>query len=295
MGNWGGTFGGPELGDGQNPVAAQTRNSQNDIPLDWYIIGNAYGEFDFLKDFTARTSIGYNINNGYSANFNTTQVENVQANTSPNSLSVSSDYSSRMTFTNTLRYRKTIAAKHNVEAMVGSEAIKYVGRSVNGSRETFFSEDPNYLVLGGGTQATTNSSSIGMESLFSLFARLDYNYSNKYYFGATVRRDGSSRFGPDSRYGIFPAFSAAWRISDESFMGGIAWLDDLKLRGSYGVLGSQNNVSSTNAYNLYGASVTGSYYDITGDRYRRSTGFLCIQDREPYNKLGRKYCNKHWI
>jgi len=280
-GNWGGTFGGPELGDGQNPVGVQYRNSQNDIPLDWYIIGNAYGELDFLKGFTARTSIGYNIANSFSSNFNTTQVENVQANTSPNELSVSASYSSRMTFTNTLRYKNTFAGKHNLEAMIGSEAIKYVGRGVSGSRQVFFSEDPNYLVLGGGTQATNNSSSISMESLYSIFARADYNFNNRYYLGATLRRDGSSRFGPDSRYGIFPAFSAAWRISDESFMQNIAWLDDLKLRGSFGILGSQNNVSATNAFNLYGASVTGSYYDITGSGTGELQGFYSSRIGNP--------------
>ncbi len=279
-GNWGGTFGGPELGDGQNPVAVQTRNSMNDIPLDWYIIGNAFVEADFLKGFTARSSLGYNINNSFSSNFNTTQVENVQANTSPNSLSVDAGYGSRMTFTNTLRYKNTFG-KHNVEAMIGSEAIKYVSRSLSGSRETFFSEDPNYLVLGGGTAATNNSSSIYMESLFSVFSRVDYNFSNKYYVGATLRRDGSSKFGPESRYGIFPSFSLAWRLSDESFMQNISWLDDLKIRGSYGVLGSQNNVSATNAFNLYGASVTGSYYDITGSGTGEVQGFYASRIGNP--------------
>ncbi|HBE39690.1 MAG TPA: SusC/RagA family TonB-linked outer membrane protein, partial [Bacteroidales bacterium] len=280
MGNWGGTFGGPELGDGQNPVAVQVRNSQNDIPLDWYIVGNAYAEADFLKGFTARSSLGYNINNSFSSNFNTTQVENVQANTSPNTLSVSSGYGSRMTFTNTVRYKNSFG-KHNLEAMVGSEAIKYVSRSVNGSRETFFSEDPNYLVLGGGTAATNNSSSIYMESLFSIFSRVDYNFGNKYYFGGTLRRDGSSKFGPESRYGIFPSFSLAWRISDEIFMQNISWLNDFKLRGSHGVLGSQNNVSSTNAFNLYGASVTGSYYDITGTGTGEVQGFYASRIGNP--------------
>jgi TonB-linked SusC/RagA family outer membrane protein len=272
-GNWGGTFGGPELGDGQNPVGVQYYNNENDVPLDWYVIGNGFAEVDFLKGFTARTSMGFNINNSFNSNFNTTQVENVQANTSPNSLSVTSGYGSTMTFTNTLKYKKTFA-KHNLEAMVGSEAIQYVSRSVNGYRETFFSEDPSYLVLAGGTAATSNSSSIYEESLFSIF-------SNKYYLGATLRRDGSSRFGPESRYGIFPSFSLAWRISDEGFMQNISWLDDLKIRGSYGVLGSQNNVSASNAFNLYGTSVTGSYYDIAGSGTSEVQGFYVSRIGNP--------------
>ncbi len=271
MGNYGGTFGGPELGDGQNPVAAQDRNVARDVPYDWYIIGNAYAELDFLKDFTARTSIGYNISNDYTLNFSTTQVENVQANTSPNSLSVTAGYGSTMTFTNTLNYQKTFGV-HNLEVLIGSEAIKYASGSVNGSRTTFFSEAKTYLTLAGGTEAVNNSSSVGEETLFSLFGRLDYSFNDKYLLGATLRRDGSSRFGPDSRYGVFPAFSAAWRISQESFMN-ISWLDDLKIRASYGILGSQNNVSAANSFNLYGASVTGSYYDIMASGTGEVQGF----------------------
>jgi TonB-linked SusC/RagA family outer membrane protein len=177
-----------------------------------------------------------------------------------------------MTFTNTLRYKKIIA-NHNIDAIIGSEAVKYVSKGVSGSRQKFFSENPTYLTLGGGTLATDNSSSISMESLYSLFGRVDYNYNDKYYLGVTVRRDGSSRFGPDSRYGVFPSFQAAWRISKEGFMSNFTWLDDLKLRGSYGILGSQNNVSASNSFDLYGNSVTGSYYDITGTGTGELQGF----------------------
>src|SRR5690606_8184455 len=153
MGNWGGTFGGPGLGDGQNPVAVQSRNIPKDVVNTWYIIGNVYAEVDFLKHFTARTSLGYNIRNSYNQNFSTTQVENVQGNDSFNSLSVSAGYRSQRTFTNVLTYENTFSGKHHFKMLVGSEAIDELNRDVSGSRRNFFSEDFNFLILGNGTEA----------------------------------------------------------------------------------------------------------------------------------------------
>jgi TonB-linked SusC/RagA family outer membrane protein len=263
MGNWGGTFGGPDLGSSQNPTAVQYRDVDKDIMNDWYIIGNTYAEVTFLKGFTARTSIGYNINNYYNQNFTATQTENVQSSTGNNSLGVSANYSSTETFTNTLNYQKKIG-KHDFKVMAGSEAIHYLGRSVAGGSSKFFSEDFNYLVLGNGTLTITNSSGISENSLFSLFGRADYSFDDKYLLGVTVRRDGSSKFGPDKRYGIFPSFSLGWRVSNESFMKDLTWVNDLKIRGSYGILGSQNNVSGDNSFFLFGSGMGTTYYDITG-------------------------------
>lgn len=272
MGNWGGTFGGPGLGDGQNPVAVQYRNRNKDVINQWFIIGNVFAEVDFLKHFTARTSLGYNVRNDYTQDFNTTQVENVQGNNSFNSLSVSAGYRSQRTFTNVLTYENTFG-NHHFKMLLGSEAIDETNRSVDASRQRFFSEDVSFLVLGNGTEALANSSSISARSLFSLFSRVDYGFDDKYLLGLTIRRDGSSVFGPEQRYGIFPSVSLAWRISGESFMENLTWLDDLKIRGSYGVLGSQNNVSALNAYSLYSSGMTTTYYDITGSSNSIVQGF----------------------
>jgi TonB-linked SusC/RagA family outer membrane protein len=177
-----------------------------------------------------------------------------------------------MTFTNLLTYINTFG-KHNIEVLLGSEAIEYTGRGVNGSRQKFFTEDFNFLILGNGTDALANSSSISGNNLFSLFSRLDYIYDDKYLIGATIRRDGSSVFGPEQRYAIFPSVSLAWRLSEESFMGNLPWLNDFKLRGSYGVLGSQNNVSAVNAFTLFSSGMTTTYYDITGSSNSIVQGF----------------------
>jgi TonB-linked SusC/RagA family outer membrane protein len=102
---------------------------------------------------------------------------------------------------------------------------------------------------------------------------LRYTFKDKYILGAVIRRDGSSVFGPSTRYGVFPAISAAWRISSESFMQGVSWVSDLKIRGGYGTMGNSNSVPGTNQFSLYGQSVSNSGYDITGSNSSATPGF----------------------
>lgn len=272
MGNWAGTFGGPDLGAISQSVAVQTRNAERSLNNALFIMGNAYAEVDFLKDFTARTSIGYNISSGYDQSFNANQPENIEQSTRDNSLSVSSSFGSTMTWTNTLNYTKLLD-KHAVSFMVGTEAIETTSRGVRGGSARFFSDDFNYLVLSNGTTSLSNGSSISSNSLFSIFGKLDYQYHNKYLIGVTVRRDGSSKFGPEKRYGVFPSVSLGWRVSQESFMENVTWLSDLKLRASYGVLGSQNNVNSDNSFFLYNSGLGTTYYDINGTSTSTVSGF----------------------
>jgi TonB-linked SusC/RagA family outer membrane protein len=93
----------------------------------------------------------------------------------------------------------------------------------------------------------------------SLFGRVDYSYADKYYFNGTIRQDKSSVFGENNRVGVFPAFSAAWRISAEDFMKNITWIDDLKIRGGWGQMGN-SLIDPNNQFDLFGATS----YDISG-------------------------------
>lgn len=271
MGNFGGTFGGPELGDAENPVAQQKR-AENNRNNSWNFVGNLYAEVDFLKHFTARTSFGGNLNNNYSLGFFFPPYNNSVGNSSANSLTENSGYNSNTIWTNTVSY-SNIFGKHSVKLLTGSEAIRNYGRAQTGSRNGFYSTNFNYLLLGNGTSNIRNSSSAYENTLFSLFGRLDYTYNDKYLLAATIRRDGSSVFGSKSRYGVFPSVSLGWRLSRENFLKKIIWLNDLKLRASYGVLGSQNNVNPFNAFTLYGGSASTSYYDIGGTGNSAVQGF----------------------
>lgn len=272
MGNYAGTYGGPDLGVIGQPVAVQARNTQKDINSQWIIRGNAYAEVDLLKNFTARSSIGYNISNFYNQNFTATETENIEKSTQDNSLAVNSGFGSTMTWTNTLNYNQ-VFGKHNVQVLLGAEAIESNSRSVTGGSARFFSEDFNYLIVNNGTMNLMATSAIASNSLFSIFGRVDYGFADKYLFGFTLRRDGSSRFGPEKRYGVFPSASVGWRISEEGFMTGFTWLEDLKLRASYGVLGSQNNVSGDNSFFLYGSNLAKTYYDLSGSSNSTVQGF----------------------
>ena len=270
-GNFGGTFSGPELGAHNNPVAIQKRTA-NDRNKSWNIMGNAYAEADFMSHFTARTSIGGTVNNYFIQNFTFTPYEASQGNANPNNYAESANYRNNLTWTNSLTYLNTFG-NHNLRLLAGSESVMNTGRGLSSEREKFISSNYNYLILDNGTSNVKNSSSAYRNTLFSLFSRADYSYKDKYLLGATIRRDGSSQFGSNNRYGIFPSFSLGWRVSNESFMKGITWIDDLKFRGSYGILGSQNNVAADNAFSLYGGGYADAYYDIRGTSQSIVQGF----------------------
>ncbi|WP_460639532.1 SusC/RagA family TonB-linked outer membrane protein [Larkinella harenae] len=273
-GNYGGTWAGPELGSWGNPVAAQenTRNNRNNT---WSVVGNVYAEVDLFKHLTARTSFGGNFTNGYYHTFTPTPYFNREGYSNPNSFSENAWYESNSMWTNILTYKNQFA-KHSLSVLAGSEAIRRYGRALGGSRTGFFATNYDYLVLTNGTGTITNTSGAYENTLFSLFGRLDYSYDGKYLLGATVRRDGSSKFGKESRYGVFPSVSLGWRISQEAFMKQISWVSDVKIRASYGVLGSEANVDPSNAYTLFGQDLKKSYYDIAGTSNSAQQGFYQI-------------------
>jgi hypothetical protein len=111
-----------------------------------------------------------------------------------------------------------------------------------------------------------------------------YSFKEKYILGAVVRRDGSSRFAEANRYGVFPAFSAAWRISSESFMQALPFIGDLKIRGGYGTMGNSNNVDPNNQFSLYGGSIGASSYDLNGSNSAALGGFYRTRIGNPNAK-----------
>ena len=144
---------------------------------------------------------------------------------------------------NTLTYTNTFADKHNLTVMLGQSASAEQGRGINASRMFLTEEDPTKANMGFATSQREDNDGGGYlytdYRLSSLFARASYDYDNRYMVQATVRRDGSSRFGPGRRFAIFPSASAAWNIKNEPFMQDVApWLSNLKLRASWGINGN---------------------------------------------------------
>ena len=139
-------------------------------------------------------------------------------NRSTNSLAFDQNHYLSTTFTNTLRYNYTLKDLHKFKFLLGTELIKTNLDFQASKKEGFAIQTEDYFTLNAGTGNTTLSGGSTGNSLFSQFGRIDYSFSDKYLLAATVRRDGSSRFGTDNQYGIFPAASFGWRVDKENFM-----------------------------------------------------------------------------
>ena len=158
------------------------------------------------------------------------------------------------TLYSTLNYQKTFNESHNLDVLAGynQESANY--RSLYASR-VYFPTNSLKEINAGSTLNQSNSGTASEWAIQSLFGRLAYDYQSKYLFEANVRYDGTSRIAPDTRWGVFPSVSAGWRLSEETFMQDLTWMDNLKLRASWGQLGNQNvgtypyqDVLSTTSY-----------------------------------------------
>lgn len=267
------------LSNPRNPVSIQATTS-NDRGLAGRLFGNVFGEADVLKNLTFRTSFGGEDYYGWSHTYLTPDFYNSEPQYTQPSYKESSYNGNDWTWTNTFSY-SLIKGDHNLKAVGGMEAYEFINHNLGATTLGSFSNDPNAVNLSTGTGSSTNYSNsnsqinynpntsgykapIGSgESLASYFARADYIYKEKYLLGATFRRDGTSKF-ITNRWGNFYAVSAGWRISQEPFLKDVAWITDLKIRGSYGIMGNQFNALGTNSYTLYGSNKQTTYYDING-------------------------------
>ena len=244
---------------------------------------NVFADVDFLRHFTAHTSFGGTVENYYYYSFNPTPYNDAEGNTNPNSFNEGSGYNSLWQWTNTLTYSNVIGL-HNIKVLVGIEAKKNYNRGFSAGRINYFSTNPNYLILNTGSPSggvSNNGGSPFQRNLFSQFGRLDYSYADKYLISGTIRRDGSSVFDPNHRWGTFPSVSAGWRISEEDFFKPITFINDLKLRGGWGILGSINNIGASNPFSLYSSGAGYSYYSITGNPQGATMGFYQSQYGNP--------------
>ncbi len=244
--------------------------------------GNLYGELDIIDGLTFRTSIGGNINQFSGYFYNRASYENSENNAS---FSYGEFYGSfaSWVFTNTLAYKKQFG-NHSLDLLAGQEAISEgEGRGADASGLNPFSTNPDYITISTVSNRVVNSFHFPASTYFSVFGRMQYGFMDKYYVTGVIRRDGSSRFGSSTRNGVFPGFSAAWRISGESFMDGISWLDDLKIRGGWGQMGN-DQVNPTNQYSLFGSSLGNAAYDINGTNTGVAEGFYQSQVGNPNAK-----------
>lgn len=171
-----------------------------------------------------------------------------------------------------LSYDKTFAEEHHLNAMAGYSFLDNINEGFGATRSGFETNAFGYNNLAAGTdyRQTDVYSYKSKTKLISFFGRVNYNYAGRYMFTATVRRDGSSVFGANHKWGTFPSASLAWRVSDEKFMESTrSWLDNLKLRVGYGVTGNQSGVSAYKSIAVLSASGA-SYYDSASQTWKNS-------------------------
>lgn len=265
----------------RNPVAERD-GVQNNRGFGTGGFGNLYAEIDLIDGLTFRTSLGGNFGNFYGYSYTRRSYENSENNSSFGYAEFAST-SLSWVFTNTAQYKKQFGA-HSLDLLVGQEALKDgINRNISGSGLDPFSQDPGYITLSTVSNRVVNSSNGTPWTYFSLFGRAQYSMNDKYYLTGVMRRDGSSRFGSNNRYGVFPGVSAAWRISGEEFMKGISWLEDLKIRGGWGQMGN-DQVNPTNQYSLFASSLGNAAYDIGGTNSSVAEGFYQAQVGNPNAK-----------
>ncbi len=199
-----------------------------------------YGELTFLRNFTYKLNAGYSVNNAYNKNYTPTYYMSTQRHGDYAYLQEKRGRTHHWLVENTLNWQEQFG-RHSVNVLVGFTAEEDHYRYTQGTVTGFPNNDLQVINATTGHSIGANGEDDRWD-LVSQLGRLIYSYADKYYLTANVRRDGSSRFGPDNRYGIFPSASVGWRISNESFFRPLrSVVPNLKLRGSYGVLGNEPN------------------------------------------------------
>lgn len=286
-------------------------------PMAWLESGQTVDKYN--DNFTGLLSLDYEIIDGLKATVTGSYTSNnqhykafvkkiendpAQANR-PNSLTESFTSWTRYNFDALLNYDKQFG-DHGLQVMLGYHAEAFDGRYNTMYRKDFPNNDADNMNAGAaGSQ--TNGGYTRELNMLSYFGRINYDYMGKYLFEANFRADASSRFAPDERWGYFPSFSAAWRISEEGFMEGLreSWLNNLKIRASWGQLGNQDalgdgsplggdfypwmNVYNTGANYPFGGSLTTGFYQgsyrIASISWEKSTTWGVGVDFTVFNKI----------
>ncbi|WP_367915889.1 SusC/RagA family TonB-linked outer membrane protein [Leadbetterella sp. DM7] len=230
-------------GDLRNPIG--TANLESSETKGYNALGNLYAEISLADRFVFKSTGGIDFK--YWDNVNFSPKYDWKPIPVPNSYrGQSANKSITYLWDNTLTYMDVFKSNHNVNVMVGSSAQNNVFSYMNGSIKEFLSDDFNQL--NNGLLDPTVGGSKSEWALLSFFGRVNYSFANKYFLTATVRRDGTSRITEANRWGTFPSFSAAWRISEEDFFGENSLISDLKLRAGYGVTGNQGVLDNYAAF-----------------------------------------------
>lgn len=257
-----GGYAGPTqgIGDKPNPIRLLDQQKQN-RDNQWRIFGNIFAEVEPLENLVLRSDFGLNYRSGFLSNFEPRWSEGDRT-VDKNSLTTESNYTREWLWSNTLNYNFSLN-NHSFTALAGMEAKEEIGEWLSGRREDFLIEAPDYRYLDAGGGSQTNGGNATRTSMSSYFGKLDYSFNSRYLLSGTVRRDASSRFGKNDNSAVFPAVSAGWRISEESFLANVSLIDDLKLRASWGKNGN-DLLDNEATFTKYVTNLNKAGYDVAG-------------------------------
>jgi TonB-dependent starch-binding outer membrane protein SusC len=264
-----------------NPVEINTNRFADDSRQ--RLLGYGKVELEIFKGFKAIANASYEYNTMQSRLYKPSYAVMEGTDDKGFGQRTLADYKT-MQLETFLTYEKQISTDHKISLLGGYSYLDNTYEGFGALRRGFDTDLFLYNNLGAGMDYRTGDvySYKGQAKLISYFGRASYNYKGKYMFTGTLRRDGSSRFGANSKWGTFPSASVAWRISDESFMESTDnWLDNLKLRFGYGVTGNQDGIGEYKSLSLLGAG-SKSYYDNATQSWKQSYG--TIQNPNPFLK-----------
>lgn len=262
-GNYAGTRVGGQTGNAQNPVFLLD-NNQYDKRKTMNVNGNVFAKISPIAGLSLKTLFGFNHRSYDFKNID--YVEKAFAERGQyDYLYRTEQFTKQWNWTNTVDYTQTIG-NHNFTLLAGTEAVANYFTETTAQRYNYTLKSPTYIELNTGAEGQVNGGYVSEWSLFSVFGRVNYVYDNKYMFEGVVRRDGSSRFGGNNKYGTFPAFSVGWRLTNEEFMKPTRnWLSALMLRGGYGITGNDRVENNYNSFTQFDFNLGNSFYPLTGD------------------------------
>lgn len=220
-----------------SPYAAARTADRTPVRIN-QILASAYLDFKFFKGLHFKTIGSYRYSGSTWSNFAKSYQDRVPASVGENNFSIgnSSSYNFRMENYFTYNYKNAL---HNLTLMAGNSFSNTRGQNVSGYGRNFMSDDFRQLGLAAKTSENTVSGGYDLsERYLSFFGRLMYSFNDRYILTATIRRDGSSHFGKDNRWGTFPSVAVAWRLSEEDFIKNLNVFSNLKLRLGYGETGN---------------------------------------------------------
>ncbi|MDE6294776.1 MAG: SusC/RagA family TonB-linked outer membrane protein, partial [Muribaculaceae bacterium] len=278
-----GTYAGPVGGmpDRSNPLRELDYNKDNALKI-WRIFGNAYLDIKPFKGFVFRSNFGLDYDAAFIHSYNYT-YHNGNVNNDTNSTTLSQANDSKWTWSNTINYNFKLNNQHDFTVLGGIELFRQNRIDFSAYNENYDVETPDFMypdASSGTERAWGNRSAY---SLVSFFGKVDYNWDERLLASFTIRHDGSSRFGSNHRYGTFPAATLGYRISEHIRQ---AWVNDLKVRLSWGMTGNQA-IDNIARYAIYKADYGNDRWSSTAyDLLLQQSGifpsgYICDQSANP--------------